>query len=433
MRYFSTRNKNKLVSFKEAVMEGLASDGGLFMPEEIPSFPNSFIENLESISFEEIGFETAKKFAGDEISDEKLREIISKSLFFPAPVVELDESIGILELFHGPTLAFKDFGAQFMARTMGYFVQGSEKELNILVATSGDTGSAVANGFYEVEGINVFILYPSGKVSAIQEKQLTTLGKNITALEIQGTFDDCQDLVKKAFVDRALNEKLNLSSANSINIARLIPQSFYYINAFKQVAKKNKKVVVSVPSGNLGNITAGLMAHKMGLPVDMFIAATNSNDVFTNYLSSGKYEPRKSVQTYSNAMDVGNPSNFERIQNIYGVVEAMNKEIFSVSHNDESTVDGIKEVFEKYNYIIDPHGSVGYLALKKFLSNHDKKEYFGIGVETAHPAKFKDIIESTLGKEIEIPERLKECINREKKSSVLDNKFDTLKNFLLSL
>lgn len=432
MRYYSTRNKNKFVSFKEAVMEGLAADGGLFMPEEIPLFPKSFIENLETISFEEIGFETAKRFAGDEISDDKLREIISKSLFFPAPVVELDESIGILELFHGPTLAFKDFGAQFMARTMGYFVQGSKKELNILVATSGDTGSAVANGFYGVEGINVFILYPSGKVSAIQEKQLTTLGKNITALEIKGTFDDCQALVKEAFVDQALNEKLNLSSANSINIARLIPQSFYYINAFKQAAKKNKKIVISVPSGNLGNITAGLIAHKMGLPVDMFIAATNRNDVFTNYLSSGKFEPHKSVQTYSNAMDVGNPSNLERIQNIYGVVEAMNKEIFSVSHNDESTVDGIKEVFEKYNYVIDPHGSVGYLALKKFLSSKNDDEYFGITVETAHPAKFKDIIEDTLGREVEIPERLKECISKEKKSVLLDNKFETLTEYLVS-
>jgi threonine synthase len=430
MRYFSTRDKSKFASFKEAVMEGLASDGGLFMPEEIPSFSKSFIENLESTSFEEIGFKTAKHFAGDEISEPKLHEIISKSISFPAPVVQLDESLGILELFHGPTLAFKDFGAQFMARTMGYFVQDSKKELNILVATSGDTGSAVANGFYGVDGINVFILYPSGKVSAIQEKQLTTLGKNITALEIEGTFDDCQDLVKSAFVDKELNEKLNLSSANSINIARLIPQSFYYINAFKQVKSKNKKIVVSVPSGNLGNITAGLIAHKMGLPVDMFIAATNSNDVFTKYLSSGKFEPRKSVQTYSNAMDVGNPSNLERIQHLYGVVEAMNREIFSTSYNDESTVSGIKEVFEKYNYVIDPHGSVGYLALKKFLSSRSKEDYFGIVVETAHPAKFKDIVESTIGKEVEIPERLKECISKEKKSIMLNNKYETLKEYL---
>ena len=433
MKYFSTRNQNNFISFREAILTGLAQDGGLFMPETIPSFSKSFIENLHSYSFQEIGFETAKKFVGNEISEQKLQEIIQRSINFPAPLVDLEEEIHILELFHGPTLAFKDFGAQFMARTMEYFVKDNDAELVILVATSGDTGSAVAHGFYGVEGIKVYLLYPSGKVSGIQEKQLTTLDKNITALEIQGTFDDCQHLVKNAFTDNDLKNKLKLSSANSINIARLIPQTFYYINAVKQLKQREKKILFSVPSGNLGNITAGLIAKKMGIPIDLFIAATNSNDVFTNYLSSGIFETRKSVQTYSNAMDVGNPSNLERIRMLYeDNIGRMRNEIESFSFDDEKTVIGIKEVYSKYNYVIDPHGAVGYLALKKFLGERKQNKIDSIFIETAHPAKFKDVVESTIKTEVKIPPRLAECLNKEKHSIVLDSKFETFKDYLLN-
>jgi threonine synthase len=432
MKYFSTRNKNKFFSFKEAVLNGLAEDGGLFMPESIPTFSKSFLENLKSFSLQEIGFETAKNFIGDEITENNLREIIQSSLTFPAPVINLESNMNILELFHGPTLAFKDFGAQFMARTMEYLVKDNNRELTILVATSGDTGSAVANGFYGVEGIQVYLLYPSGKVSHIQEMQLTTLGKNITALEIKGTFDDCQNLVKNAFVDEELKSKLNLSSANSINITRLIPQIFYYINGIKQL-NDNSKIIYSVPSGNLGNLTAGLFAKKMGLPIDFFIAATNSNDVFTNYLTTGVFEPRSSVQTYSNAMDVGNPSNLERMKLLYdNDLGKMRSEIISFSFNDADTIDGIKEVFDLYKYIIDPHGAVGYLALKKFLSSCNKNNYNAIVVETAHPAKFKDVVESTINTKIEMPVRLAECLSKEKHSIILDSKFESFKDFLLN-
>ncbi|MCL4550679.1 MAG: threonine synthase [Bacteroidetes bacterium] len=433
MKYFSTRDRNSFVSFRDAVMHGLASDGGLFLPEEIPSFPKSFWESLHSISFQEIGYQTAKLFIGDEISEPKLQEIIQRSINFPAPLVNLNDQMHVLELFHGPTLAFKDFGAQFMARTMEHFVKDDNRELVILVATSGDTGSAVAHGFYGVEGIKVFLLYPSGKVSAIQEKQLTTLDKNIVALEIHGTFDDCQHLVKSAFTDDDLKEKLNLSSANSINIARLIPQSFYYINAVKQLKSSGKEIIVSVPSGNLGNITAGLIAKHMGLPIAKFIAATNSNDVFTKYLSSGKFEPRKSVQTYSNAMDVGNPSNLERVRSLFGDdLEEMKSEIASFSFNDDETVSGIKEVYDKFGYVIDPHGSVGYHAMKKYLSLQHKTNYDAVVVETAHPAKFKDVVENTINREIEMPERLAECMKKKKHSIILDSKFETFKDFLLN-
>lgn len=432
MKYFSTRNKNKFFSFKEAVLNGLAEDGGLFMPESIPAFSKSFLENLKSFSLQEIGFETAKNFIGDEITENNLREIIQSSLTFPAPVINLESNMNILELFHGPTLAFKDFGAQFMARTMEYLVKDNNRELTILVATSGDTGSAVANGFYGVEGIQVYLLYPSGKVSHIQEMQLTTLGKNITALEIKGTFDDCQNLVKNAFVDEELKSKLNLSSANSINITRLIPQIFYYINGIKQL-NDNSKIIYSVPSGNLGNLTAGLFAKKMGLPIDFFIAATNSNDVFTNYLTTGVFEPRSSVQTYSNAMDVGNPSNLERMKLLYdNDLGKMRSEIISFSFNDADTIDGIKEVFDLYKYIIDPHGAVGYLALKRFLSGYNKNDYNAIVVETAHPAKFKDVVESTINTKIEMPVRLAECLSKEKHSIILDSKFESFKDFLLN-
>lgn len=433
MKYFSTRNNNNSVSFRTAVMDGLAKDGGLFMPEVITPLEPSLISDIEKYSFQEIGYTIAKNFVGNEIPGNDLLDIIESAIDFPAPLVELSNQLSVLELFHGPTLAFKDFGARFMARTMEYFNRGSGKELNILVATSGDTGSAVAHGFYDVEGINVYLFYPSGRVSLIQEQQLTTLDKNITAIEIDGTFDDCQRLVKNVFIDSNLNKKLNLSSANSINIARLIPQSFYYLNAFRQVKDKTKPIVVSIPSGNLGNITAGLFAKKMGVPIEKFIGATNRNDIFTEYLITSQFNPRKSVQTISNAMDVGNPSNLERIIELYdGDINKIRKEIYSKSFSDEATKEGIAELFEKYNYVMDPHGAVGYQALKSYLNSHEIENVNGIIVETAHPAKFKDVVEKTINVEVKIPRRLADCLNKEKHSFFFDSKFETVKEFLLN-
>ncbi|MCX7874538.1 MAG: threonine synthase [Melioribacteraceae bacterium] len=430
MKYFSTRNKQKFFTFREAVLNGLAEDGGLFFPEFIPTFQKSFLKEIKNLSFREISFKTASLFIDNEIPQNKLKEIIESAIYFDAPIVNLSNELNVLELFHGPTLAFKDFGAQFMARIMEYFVHQTTRELIILVATSGDTGSAVANGFYGVEGIKVFILYPSGKVSTIQEKQLTTLDKNVTALEIEGTFDDCQRLVKQAFMDEDLKVKLNLSSANSINIARLIPQTFYYINSVKYFL--DKKIIISVPSGNLGNITAGLIAKKMGMPIYKFIAATNSNSVFTEYLNTGIFSPRRSVLTYSNAMDVGNPSNLERIQHLYNFnVEQMRNEISSFSFSDEKTLEAINEIYHKFNYIIDPHGAVGYLALNKYFET-SKINGIGIVAETAHYSKFIDVVEKAINQKIEIHEKLKEVLAKEKKSVKLDNNFDSLKNFLLT-
>ncbi|MCX6169283.1 MAG: threonine synthase [Ignavibacteriales bacterium] len=433
MNYYSTRSKNNFVSFKTAVMEGLAKDGGLFMPESIAAMPSSMVKEIEKYSLQEIGYEVSKNFIGREINDQKLLTIIENAINFPAPLIELSEQLSVLELFHGPTLAFKDFGARFMAKTMEYFAQDLNKEFNILVATSGDTGSAVAHGFYEVEGINVFILYPKGKVSLIQEKQLTTLDKNITAIEVNGTFDDCQRLVKDAFVDDELKAKLNISSANSINIARLIPQTFYFINAYRQIKDKTKPVVISVPSGNLGNITAGLFAKKMGIPITKFIGATNRNDVFTEFIDTRKFNPRSSVHTISNAMDVGNPSNLERIIDLYNDDHVeMEKDISSSSWSDEETRKGIKEVFEKYNYVMDPHGAVGYQAIKQFISSYDAGIVNGIVVETAHPAKFKDVVEDVIQTEIAMPDRLADCLTKEKKSIQIGKEYSELKNLLLS-
>jgi len=433
MHYYSTNNKSIKVSFREAVLKGLSNDGGLFMPVSVPSIKRSFIESIENKSFQEIALEIAKGFIHNEIKDSDLEKIISDSINFDAPVVRLNDNHFILELFHGPTLAFKDFGARFMARTFSYFNRNNDKELIILVATSGDTGSAVANGFYLAEGIKVVILYPSGKISDIQEKQLTTLDKNITALEIAGTFDDCQKLVKSAFVDKDINERLNLSSANSINIARLIPQSFYYLNAFKQVKKFGKKIIFSIPSGNFGNLTAGLFAKEMGLKVERFIAAVNSNKVFTEYLVTGNLEPKPSIRTLSNAMDVGNPSNFSRIVDLYkNDLESIKKNIYAKSFDDDQTISAIKEVYEKFNYVIDPHGAVGYLASKDFIEKYGEDNLI-ITLETAHPSKFVDIVKSVLGIEIDIPERLKECLKKEKQSIRLSDKFSEVKNFLLSM
>jgi len=432
MKYYSTNNRNKFFSFEQAVMKGLADDGGLFMPQSIPNLGGEFFTSIDSKSFTEIALEVSKHFIGDEIPQSKLEEIVTEAINFPAPVVEISKNLFVLELFHGPTLAFKDFGARFMAKTMGYFAQKENSHLNILVATSGDTGSAVANGFYNTPGISVYILYPKGKVSKIQEQQLTTLDKNITALEIDGTFDDCQRLVKSAFVDSELTSKLNLSSANSINIARLLPQSFYYMEAYKQIHDKTRPVVFSVPSGNLGNITAGLLTKKMGLPIHKFIGATNKNDVFTEFIRSGNFNPRESVLTLSNAMDVGNPSNLARIIELYSNSEIRN-DIYSATFSDEQTREAIKDVFEKNNYVIDPHGAVGYLALEKYLKENTTEKFTSIVLETAHPAKFKDVVEEELNINVEIPEILAACLTKEKRAVELSSDYKSLKEYLLDL
>ena len=432
MKFYSTNNKNNIASFKDAVLKGLADDGGLFMPEKIPDLDKSFVAGIGKYSFQEIAFEILSKYSEDEISISDLSNIVDSTLTFPAPIAKLDDHLNVLELFHGPTLAFKDFGARFTARLISHFIKGSDKKLNILVATSGDTGSAVANGFYGIDGINVYLLYPSGKVSDIQEKQLTTLDKNITALEIKGTFDDCQRMVKAAFVDEELNKHLNLSSANSINIARLVPQIFYYFEAYKQLLPINNKFFVSVPSGNLGNLTAGLFAKFMGLPVDKFVSAVNSNRVFPEYLATGKFVPRPSVKTLSNAMDVGNPSNLARIMDLFNNnVSAANDVIFSSGYDDAQTVKAIRNIYDKYDYVIDPHGAVGYLSLTEYVESQKENNYTGVILETAHPAKFKDAVEEAINSEVKIPERLQESIEKEKKSVVLSNEYSAFKEFLM--
>ncbi len=431
MKYYSTRNKNIVATFKDAILKGIAADGGLYMPEEIPILNKSFFVKIENLTFQEIAFEVAKHFCINEISETDLHKIIDSAINFSAPVKYLDDNIQVLELFHGPTLAFKDFGARFTAKTMSHFLQQENKEINILVATSGDTGSAVANGFYKTPGINVTILYPSNKVSYLQEKQLTTLGENITALEIDGTFDDCQKLVKQAFGDTEITKQINLSSANSINIGRLLPQSFYYFNAFKQIKDKSKQIVFCVPSGNLGNLTAGLFAYKMGLPIDNFIAAHNANDVFTNYIKTGNMNTRPSVLTLSNAMDVGNPSNAERIFDMFGYnYENISTLIKSEAISDEETKIGIVEVKNKYNYIIDPHGAVGYRAVKKIYGDNNNDKNIII-LETAHPAKFSSIIEEELNCKIELPVQLKDALEKEKVSIKLSNSYEEFKSYLL--
>jgi len=416
MKFYSTNNRQLQCSFREAVLKGIADDGGLFLPNEIPALPKRFFHEIEKYSFQEIGFEVAKLFI-DDINETDLRRIIEKAVSFPAPLVKLSDTISVLELFHGPTLAFKDFGARFLAALLEFYLQNEKKETLILVATSGDTGSAVANGFYEKEGINVALLYPSGKVSKTQEQQLTTLGKNIFAFEVDGVFDDCQRLVKQAFHDPALTKIFSMTSANSINIARLLPQSFYYFEAYKQVEDKSLPFVVSVPSGNFGNLTAGLFAHLMGLPVHQFIAAVNANDVFPNYLKEGKYQPKDSVQTLSNAMDVGNPSNFARIISLFEKnVELIRQKISSSSYTDEQTLLAIKEVKKNYSYTIDPHGAVGYLALRNFLIETGIKNVNCAILETAHPAKFSEIVDGVLSEKTVMPKRLTECLTKEKVS-----------------
>ncbi|MFK7899783.1 MAG: threonine synthase [Cyclobacteriaceae bacterium] len=432
MRLFSTKRSVEEVSLKEAVFKGLPDDNGLFMPTEIPTLPDSFFDKIDTLSFQEIAYEVAHTLIGDEIPAEDLKDIITDAVNFDAPLVSVDENIHVLELFHGPSLAFKDFGARFMSRLISYFLQKEKQEINILVATSGDTGSAVAQGFLGMPGINVTILYPSGKVSLNQEKQLTTLGQNITALEIDGVFDDCQKLVKTAFLDKELNEKLSLSSANSINIARLIPQSFYYFYSYAQLVKQGKKVVFCTPSGNFGNLCGGLIAQKMGLPIHHFIASTNANDVVPEYLHTGTFEAKHSVPTISNAMDVGNPSNFPRITELFGnEYKKVTESISGYSFDDEETSLALAEVFLESDYIMCPHTAVGYLGVKAYQQDH-KEDVNYVVLATAHPSKFSDVVEPIIGKEPEMPERLKAIINQDKVSIPLSSEFDEFKSFLLA-
>lgn len=434
MRYYSTNNKSLSVSAKEAVLAGLAPDGGLYMPSEIPKLPAEFFRDNSQRTLAQIGEEIAKIFLGKEVEPSDLHNITTKAISFDAPLIKLGEICLCLELFHGPTLAFKDFAARFMAQLMSYFRRGENKHLDILVATSGDTGSAVANGFFNVPGIHVTILYPSGKVTNLQEKQLTTLGGNITALEVKGTFDDCQQLVKQAFVDSDLLKVLELSSANSINIARLIPQSFYYAYAAsraKSQSSDKRPIVFSVPSGNFGNLTAGLIAKALGLEVSRFIASTNANDVVVEYLKTGEYKPRKSIQTLSNAMDVGAPSNFARIKELYhDSKDLISKDIWGTSVSDDQTIASIKEVYERFNYICDPHGAVGYLGLKRYIQKNNN--CIGIFHETAHPAKFLEIVQNVLALKLELPKELAQLAEKKKQAILLNQSFPEFKEYLMS-
>lgn len=431
MKYYSTNKQAAEASLQEAVVKGLASDKGLFMPEKIKQLPQSFYDKIDTLSFQEIAYTVADAFFGEDVDADTLKKIIYDTLSFDTPLVHVNDNIYSLELFHGPTLAFKDVGGRFMARLLAYFIKKQgQSDVKVLVATSGDTGSAVANGFLGVDGIHVYVLYPKGKVSPIQECQFTTLGQNITAIEIDGTFDDCQALVKTAFMDADLNKQLNLTSANSINVARFLPQAFYYFHAYAQLKKEGKadNMVVSVPSGNFGNITAGLIAKRMGLPVKRFIAANNSNDIFYEYLQTGKYNPRPSVQTIANAMDVGDPSNFARVLDLYNQsVDEIRKDISGCWYKDEAIAQTLKSTFEKTGYLLDPHGACGYQALADELA----KDETGVFLETAHPAKFKETVESILGKTIEIPKPLQEFMKGEKKNIELKNSYDLFKETLL--
>ncbi|MGD9931919.1 MAG: threonine synthase [Mangrovibacterium sp.] len=431
MKYYSTNKSVPEVSLKEAVTKGLADDKGLFMPERIEALPASFFENIHNLSFQEISFEVAKKFFGEDIPEADLKTIVYDTLSFDCPVVHVSDNIYSLELWHGPTLAFKDVGGRFMARLLGYFLKGNTEHVNVLVATSGDTGSAVANGFLGVAGIHVYVLYPKGLVSEIQEKQFTTLGQNITAIEIDGTFDDCQRLVKTAFLDSDLKNALTLTSANSINVARFLPQAFYYFNAYARLREQGVtgELVFSVPSGNFGNLTAGLFAKKMGLPVKRFIAANNENDIVYNYLQTGKYEPRASVATIANAMDVGDPSNFARILDLYDhSYERIKADIKGFRYSDDEIREVVKSVYQQVGYLTDPHGATGYKALTEDLQEGE----IGVFLETAHPAKFTDTVEKIIGAgNVPLPEKLAEFMKGEKLSVPLSKEFKDFKAFLL--
>lgn len=431
MKYYSTNRKASDATLEEAVVKGLAADRGLYMPHNIRILPASFYEQIDQLSFQEIASQVADAFFGEDVPAETLKQIVYDTLSFDVPVVRVKENIYSLELFHGPTLAFKDVGGRFMARLLGYFIRKEGKrQVNVLVATSGDTGSAVANGFLGVEGIHVYVLYPKGEVSEIQEKQFTTLGRNITAVEVDGTFDDCQALVKSAFMDQELNERMQLTSANSINVARFLPQAFYYFYAYAQMKKlgREKELVVCVPSGNFGNITAGLFAKRMGLPVKRFIAANNRNDIFYQYLKTGQYAPKPSVQTIANAMDVGDPSNFARILDLYeGSHDAIASEISGETYTDDQIRETVQLTYDETGYLLDPHGACGYRALSENLQPGE----VGVFLETAHPAKFLHTVEDIIGTDINIPEKLKAFMNGTKQSVPMSKNFMTFKEWLL--
>ena len=431
MKFYSTNNPDLKVDLRRAVTEGLAPDNGLYMPEQIPILSADFFREIGKKSFNEIAFEVARPLLGEDISEAELQRIIDHTIQFDAPLVAIEEGVYALELFHGPTLAFKDFGARFMSQLLGYFANQQDKEIVILVATSGDTGSAVANGFLDVPGTKVVVLYPSGKVSEIQEKQFTTLGKNITALEVDGTFDDCQRLVKQAFLDRELNAKLFLTSANSINIARLIPQSFYFFYAYSRLQQYGKPIVFSIPSGNFGNLTGGLLAMKMGLPVSKFVASTNINDVVPEYLVSKQFKPRASEQTISNAMDVGNPSNFARILDLFqNDFNSIKNLISGYAFTDEETRAAMRQVFGTNGYVMDPHGAVAYLGLKQYIKESGA-DVLGVFAETAHPAKFRDVVQETLSSPVTIPEKLLKFMALSKKVTAMPASYDAFRNILM--
>lgn len=429
MNFYSLNHKAPDTSFKEAVIKGLASDRGLYFPKSITKLPDSFFESISDLSQTEIAFEAIKQFLSPEIPEDELFKIVEETLCFDFPVVKVNDTISSLELFHGPTMAFKDVGARFMSRCLGYFNQNQKKETVVLVATSGDTGGAVANGFLGVEGIKVVILYPSGKVSEVQEKQLTTLGQNITALEVDGVFDDCQDMVKQAFLDHSITDHIQITSANSINVARWLPQMFYFFFAYQQLHKQHENIVFSVPSGNFGNICAGFMAQQLGLPIHHLIAANNRNKVVTTYLESEVYEPLPTIQTLSNAMDVGNPSNFIRIQEIFkNDFDALKTNLSSFSYTDEETLEGMKELYEMYDYVADPHGAIGFLAAKEYQK--ENPDTHAVFLETAHPTKFLDVVEKVIPKQIDLPPQIQEVMNQDKKSTSIST-YEELKSILL--
>lgn len=431
MQFHSTQNKSELVSFKEAVQKGLPSDNGLFMPEVIPQLSDDFYKRINSLGIPEIGYEVLKPYTGEDIPDEVLRGLCHDAFSFDVPMVKVENNINVLELYHGPTLAFKDFGARFMARVLGYFNKESNTKNTILVATSGDTGSAVANGFFEVDNIEVVILYPEGKVSELQEMQMTTLGKNIHAIAVEGTFDDCQQLVKMAFLDFDLSSRYGLTSANSINIARLLPQMIYYFYAWSKITDKLKPIVYSVPSGNFGNLTAGLIAKKMGLPISHFIAATNVNDIVPQYLESGDFIPRPSIETISNAMDVGNPSNFIRLQELFNnSFEQFQSKLTGYHYTDDETRETMAEVYHNIGYILDPHGAIGYRALQSYIKDLDVT---GVVLETAHPVKFGKEVEPLINKSIKLPEILKSTIHQDKKMVNCSTRFEDFSSSLEQL
>lgn len=431
MNYYSTNGKVSGVSLRQAVIKGLADDKGLFMPDVIKRLPQAFFDTIDTLSFQEMAYTVADAFFGEDVEADALKRIVYETLNFDVPLVKVSNSIYSLELFHGPTLAFKDVGARFMSRLLAYFVNREGDDVNVLVATSGDTGSAVANGFLGVEGVHVYVLYPKGLVSPIQECQFTTLGQNITALEVDGTFDDCQALVKNAFMDKQLNAKMKLTSANSINVARFLPQAFYYFYAYAQLKKLGKadSVVVCVPSGNFGNITAGLFGKRMGLPIKRFIAANNRNDIFLHYLRTGNYVPRPSVATIANAMDVGDPSNFARVLDLYnGSHEAICADISGCSYDDNQIAESLKRCFEETGYLLDPHGACGYRALCEGLTAGET----GVFLETAHPAKFKETVEKIIGTEVAVPAKLQAFMQGEKQSVPMAKTFEAFKSYLMA-